>query len=112
MTNSITYHIPDKEALAAACMPFIIRGGLFLKGNSHYPLGTQLTITLQLLDEPDCIDFLAKVVWLTPRYESDQLPEGCGVQFCEEDSKPMRFRIEAILPEAFTLKATSIDFFG
>ena len=109
--TTLHYHIPDQAALNAACLAFIIRGGLFFKTKETYSLGATVLVNLRLLDELETLDFSAKVVWLTPRYESDQMPEGVGVQFCEEDAKRVRLRIEALLPEAFSLSA-SMDFFG
>lgn len=111
ITNTLTYHILNEEMLAAACMPFIIRGGLFIKTSEVFTLGTHVTVTLMLLDELEPLDFNATVIWLTPGHESDQMPQGLGVQFSEEDSKRVRSRLESIVSGAFTLNATNMEFF-
>lgn len=99
----INYAISDKEALTAACMPFISRGSLFFKGHFAYPVGTLLDISLQLPDDGGLIQFAGQVIWLTPKYERDQWPEGMGVQFSEQDAKRVRASIEAIVVDAFAL---------
>lgn len=100
--EALEHRIASKEELAAACMPFIKNGGLFIKTSAIYNLDDQLNISLKLIDEPTAITFTGKVVWITPKHEQNQLPEGIGVQFSEEESEKIRTYIKDILPEAFS----------
>ena len=101
--ESIEYRITEKNELAKACMPFIKNGGLFIKTSLTYPLGTELDVSLKLLDEPEVLHFIGKVVWITPKHEQNQMPEGVGLQFNETQAPQIRQKIEALLPEAFSM---------
>jgi Tfp pilus assembly protein PilZ len=92
-------------------MPFIKGGALFLKVAGQYPLETLLRISLTLIDEPAPIEFTGKVVWVTPKHERNQLPEGIGIQFSEEDAKLMRTKIEEFMTDAFSVDRTTTGLF-
>lgn len=109
--DTLNYSFSDKDVLAAACMGFIIRGGLFLAVDKAYTLGESINIAVQLWGEAEPLLFVAKVIWLTPPHESNQWPQGIGVQFCEEDSKLVRARIETYVEEAFSVKLDKTAFF-
>ena len=110
--DTLNYTFSDKDALASACMGFIIRGGLFLAVNKAYALGESMNIVVQLWDETEPLVFMAKVIWLTPIHEGDQWPQGVGIQFGEEDSKWVRARIETYVEEAFSVKPDKMAFFA
>lgn len=105
--NNLFYALTDETTLAAACLPFVKGGGLFLKTTSVFALMEPIMVELQLLNEPEPLKFMARVVWLTPSYERDQLPQGVGIQFIEEDAKRVRDTIESVVSNAFALSANS-----
>lgn len=104
--NSLSYVLPDEAALTKACLPFIKGGGLFLKTTMVFSLMEMIEVELQLWSEPEPLRFMARVVWLTPSYERDQLPQGIGIQFSEEDAKEVRTAIENVVINAFSLSTT------
>lgn len=105
--HSLCYVLPDEAALTRACLPFIKGGGLFLKTTMVFSLMDTIKVELQLWNEPEPLRFMARVVWLTPAYERDQLPQGIGIQFVEEDAKHLRTAIENVVSNAFSLSVTN-----
>lgn len=105
--NNLFYALTDEAALVAACLPFIKGGGLFLKTTSVFTLMEHIMVELQLLNEPEPLKFMARVVWLTPSYERDQLPQGIGIQFIEEDAKRVRDTIENVVSNPFAFSANT-----
>lgn len=99
--NSLCYTLIDETALVNACLPFIKGGGLFFKTTNAFTLMETIKVELHLWSDPEPLRFMAKVVWLTPVYERDQLPQGIGVQFIEEDAKRVRSTIENLVINAF-----------
>lgn len=107
--DKLDYHLDKVEDIEFACLPFIKNGGIFIKTTSNYSLGTTLSINLKLLDEAP-ITFTGKVVWITPKREQNQMPEGVGVQFAEEHAQQTRKAIEALAPDAFALMRKTNSF--
>lgn len=98
--KTLTYHFVDETILATACLSWIKGGGLFFKNVSDYDVGESLKVEMRVVND-DGISFIGQVVWLSPKHERDQWPEGIGVQFVEEDAKKMRTYLENIVPDVF-----------
>ena len=89
----ISLEIRDRAALYGAYMPFLIHGGLFIPTQTLYPLGTELSLLLSLLDAPEKFPTAARAVWRTPAGAQGGRKAGLGVAFTEPDS-PARCYIE------------------
>ena len=91
--------IKDKSVLYAAYMPFIKNGGLFIPTSKQYQLGDEVFMLLKLMDEPEKIPVVGKVVWVTPKGAQGNKVAGVGVQFNDEDDIA-RNKIETYLAGA------------
>jgi type IV pilus assembly protein PilZ len=90
--------IKDKSTLYAAYMPFLKQGGLFVPRSKDYRLGEEVFMLITLMEEPEKILVLTKVVWVTPVGAQGSRPPGIGVQF--NDDGTARSKIEAYIPNA------------
>lgn len=78
-------------------MPFIKGGGLFIRTNLLYQLGTDLSLCVTLMDEQELYVVDGKIVWITPKgAQSNKLP-GIGVQFIGEPARSLCKKIETCL---------------
>jgi type IV pilus assembly protein PilZ len=93
----LSFVIKDKQTLYASYMPFIANGGLFIPTIRQYELGEELFLLLQLLDEPDRIPVVGKVVWVTPAGAEGNRQVGIGIQFSDQDKGEVRRKIENYL---------------
>lgn len=92
--------IREKAALFAAYMPFVKGGGLFIPTSKPFQMGEEVLMLLSLLDQPDKLKVVGKVVWITPQAVNNK-PQGVGIQFSDKDGGgEARQRIEAILANA------------
>lgn len=92
--------IKDKAGLYAAYMPFIQGGGLFIPTSKPYKLGEEVFLLLTLLDDPEKIRVVGRVVWVTPLAQNNR-PQGMGVRFSEKDGGvAAKSKIEALLGSA------------
>jgi type IV pilus assembly protein PilZ len=90
--------IKDKQALYAAYMPFIKRGGIFIPTTKRYSLGDEVFILLTLMDEKDRLPVAGKVVWITPPGSTGNRAAGIGVQFAETaEAETVKGKIETHL---------------
>ncbi len=96
----------NEGALYLAYMPFVKGGGLFVRTKNTYVLGSQVSLSVQLLDEPDSYLVEGKVVWITPKGAQGNKPTGIGVQFTGENSRNFCNKIETYL--AGMLKSTQL----
>ena len=94
----------SEDLLYHAYMPFVKGGGLFIRSKQDYPLGSALTLEVQLLDESDTYTVDGTVVWITPKGAQANKPSGVGVQFTGENSRVLANKIETYL--AGMLKST------
>lgn len=76
----------DENSLFMAYMPFLKGGGLFVRTHANYSLGDQVSLTINLLNEPEALTVAAVVVWITPRGAQSNKPAGIGLQFQTDDS--------------------------
>ncbi|MFI4962456.1 MAG: PilZ domain-containing protein [Legionellales bacterium] len=90
--------------LYAAFMPFVKSGGLFVRTSNILPLGTEVDLSLTLLDEMEPYLVKGLVVWITPKSAQDNKPPGIGIQFSGENSRHVSNKIETYL--AGMLKST------
>ena len=95
--KNITCSFPTEASLYLAYMPFISRGGLFIRTNPIFSLGTPIHLTIHLLNEPDTYSIDGKVVWITPKGAQGGKPPGIGVQFEGENSRNLCNKIETYL---------------
>lgn len=96
----------DEAALYLAYMPFVIGGGLFVRTNNTYALGSTIALSVQLFTEPAPCLIDAKVVWITPKGAQGNKPVGIGLQFQGENSRNVSNKIETYL--AGMLKSTQM----
>lgn len=94
------------NALYLAYMPFLQDGGLFVRSNQDFPLGTLVKLSVTLLTEPEPYYIETKVVWITPNDAQGNKPSGLGLQFIGENTQPFRNKIETYL--AGMLKSTQL----
>ena len=86
--------IQDKEALYAAYMPFLTRGGLFIPTNKTYQLGEKAHLMITLMDEVEKFDVKGTIVWITPKRAHGV--SGIGVEFSDQASH-LQNKIETYL---------------
>lgn len=95
----LSLNIRDLGVLYASYMPFIKNGGLFVPTRRVHKLGDEIFILLHLLDEPERIPVVGKVVWITPREAESHRPQGVGIQFEELEGLALKDRIEVYLAD-------------
>jgi len=78
--------IKDKAVLYSAYMPYLENGGLFVPTNKPYKVGDEVFMLLNLMDEPEKIPIVGKVVWVTPKGAQGNRTAGIGVQFSDQDA--------------------------
>ncbi|MGV3583027.1 MAG: PilZ domain-containing protein [Methylophilus sp.] len=89
--------IKEKAALYAAYMPYIKGGGLFIPTNKMFNMGEEVFMLLSLIDNPEKLKVVGKVVWISPAPVNSR-PQGIGVQFSEKDGGiEVKNKIESIL---------------
>lgn len=93
----LTLSINDKSALYASYMRFVKDGALFVATPNQYQLGDEVFILLSLMEEPEKIPMVGKVIWITPRGAQGSRVPGIGVQFIEKDGGIARNKIETYL---------------
>lgn len=87
--------IKDRAALAAAYIPFLKNGGLFIPTVHPYKLKDEVFILLSLMDAPEKILANGQVTWITPKGCHGGRVQGVGVHFDEsENSRMLRRKIE------------------
>ena len=96
----LSLSIADKQVLYSAYMPFLINGGLFISSQTSYQIGSEVFLMLRLMEDPERIAVLGKVVWVTPSRKTGRRNSGFGVQFTDRDSIAQS-RIESLLAGQF-----------
>jgi type IV pilus assembly protein PilZ len=92
--------IREKAALFAAYMPFVKGGGLFIPTSKSFKMGEEVFMLLTLLDDPQKLKIVGKVIWITPQAVNNK-PQGIGIQFSDRDGGiEAKKRIETILGAA------------
>ena len=85
------------EALYAAYMPFLTKGGVFIPTKEAFELEEEVELNVRLVQDPERQLVQGKVVWITPSGAQGGKPAGIGVQFTSKDDKSLRARIETHL---------------
>lgn len=95
--NGINLFIEDKISLYKMYMPFIVEGGLFIATPRESLLGEELTIDLAFAFHPEKINFVGKVVWITPEHAQGGKMQGIGLQFQGKEGVALKALIEKML---------------
>lgn len=85
--------LKDKQALYAAYMPFLKRGGLFIPTAHGFKPGEFVYVAVLLPNEADPVLVSGHLVWQTPVGAQGRKVPGIGIHFSEED-EPTRRLIE------------------
>lgn len=94
--QAVVVNLTSKDELYEAYMPFLQNGGLFLPTRGHFRLGQELSLMLNLMNEPEKIPVTAQVVWITPQGAHGRRAAGIGIQF-SNDQVFLRDKIETYL---------------
>lgn len=98
-------HYQDAKALAAAYMPYLKNGGIFIPTRETRKLGEQVFLLLRFLDEPGKIALTGTVVWISPPGCQQNIAPGIGVRFDDRESKA-RGALENYLPDRKNLQSS------
>ncbi len=90
--------IKDLSALAAAYMPILMNGGIFIPTDREYQLGDAVYVLISLPDDPQRYPVAAKVAWVTPARATGGRTQGVGVRFPDDEkSTALKTKIEDLL---------------
>jgi len=95
--QTINCTFSDENSLYLAYMPFIKGGGLFVRTKKSYSMGSPITLSVKLLDEPEIYTVEGSIVWITPKGAQGNKPCGIGVQFTGDESRNLCNKIETCL---------------
>lgn len=88
--------IKDTQALHAAYMPLLERGGIFVSTCGCYALGERVELQLTLPDANQGLQVTGEVVWISPEGVAGQRVPGIGIHFSPADQR-LREHIETLL---------------
>jgi uncharacterized protein (TIGR02266 family) len=60
-------------------------GGVFIETDEQLPMGTELTLHLELPDHDEALKLKGRVVWINPK-DLTHLKKGVGIEFDKLDS--------------------------
>jgi len=83
MENIYLEFITDRD-LYQSYMPFLKNGGLFVRTNEHYELGTDIMLQVTLPDALEPAEITGQVCWVTPIGAQNGTPAGVGINFIED----------------------------
>lgn len=88
--------VKEKEVLAAAYMPYLTSGGLFIPTQKIYKMGDKIELQVQLALEGtvERMSCLAEVAWITPPGTQGNRPQGVGLVFLDAQGIQMKNEIE------------------
>lgn len=94
----IQLEIPNIEALHAAYMPLLERGGIFVPTTRQYQLGDSVYVLFTLPGSQQRHPIAGRVAWITPARADNGRQQGVGVQFPDEPrSQQLKDEIEKLL---------------
>lgn len=94
----LTAVLRDTLSLAAAWMPWIQGGALFIPCKERPDLGSLAYVLIRLGEEGEHLGFTGRVVWLSPPVPEAGSQAGIGVQLGEDPSSvALAKRIESSL---------------
>ncbi|WP_286235737.1 PilZ domain-containing protein [Thalassotalea sediminis] len=70
--------------LYQAYMPFVKKGGLFVRTTEHFELDTDIELQVLLPDSLEPSTVIGKVCWITPVGAQNGTPAGIGISFIED----------------------------
>ncbi|CCQ12175.1 type 4 fimbrial biogenesis protein PILZ [Pseudoalteromonas luteoviolacea B = ATCC 29581] len=73
----------DLDELYRCYMAFLRQGGLFVKTNMKFEIGTELKLRVTLPDALEEDVFVGKVVWISPQGAQNSNPPGAGIAFSD-----------------------------
>lgn len=79
-------HLTNNEAIAAAYLPFLQLGGLFVPTTDLYQLGEEVLLRVALPGEAQQITARGKVAWITPTQATGNRMTGVGLHFAADDA--------------------------
>lgn len=85
----------DRE-LYLSYMPFLKKGGLFVRTSESYELGTEVLMDITLPDSLESSEVTGTICWITPVGAQNGTPPGIGISFVE-DPDQIRNQIEKAL---------------
>ncbi|WP_457808139.1 PilZ domain-containing protein [Kushneria sp. EE4] len=94
--RALSFTFNDTNALKAAWMPILERGGLFVPTTVRHHLGQRVYLLLTLPDEHDARPASGIVAWLSPSGGAGQRSGGVGVHLDAEEHA-LREHIESLL---------------
>ncbi|KTC89000.1 PilZ domain-containing protein [Fluoribacter dumoffii] len=93
----INCSFPSESTLYSAYMPFVKGGGLFIRTHTNYQFGSEVKLSVKLMDEDEPYVVDGKIVWITPRGAQGNKVPGIGVQLIGENSRYICNKIETYL---------------
>lgn len=102
----INCSFPTEAMLYMAYMPFIKGSGLFIRTDPIYPLGQQIKLCVNLMNESEPYQMDGKIVWITPKGAQGNKPPGIGIQCLGENCRYFCNKVETYL--AGMLKSTQL----
>ena len=93
----LSLSIKDKNALYAAYMTFIPKGGLFVSTSREYEMGEEIFVLLNLMGEAERLPISGKIVWITPDGAEGYRSAGIGFEFSDKDGGAAKNKIEMFL---------------
>jgi type IV pilus assembly protein PilZ len=81
-------------------MSFVVNGGLFIPTDRDYEIGQEIFLLLNLMEEPDRLPIVGKIIWKTPPRSGNYKSNGIGVQFTDQNGIIVRNKIETYLAGA------------
>jgi len=95
MENIYLEYASDHD-LYLSYMPFLKKGGLFIRTTESYELGDEMLLEITLPDSLESSEVKGCVCWLTPVGANNGTPAGIGISFVE-DKDHVRNQIEKSL---------------
>ncbi len=93
----LSLSIREAGILYSYYMPFIRNGGLFIPTQRTHTLGDEVVVLLHLMNEPERIPIVGKVILITPKQSESHQHQGIGIQFDDKEGPALRARIETYL---------------
>jgi len=84
--------VSDKD-LYQSYMPFLKKGGLFIRTTEHFELGAPISMEVALPDSLENSEVIGHICWLTPVGAQNGTPAGVGIAF-DEDPDNVKNQIE------------------
>ncbi|TMM43293.1 PilZ domain-containing protein [Colwellia ponticola] len=92
----LTVEFHSERDLYLAFMPFLNKGGVFVRTPRQYELGDNVELKILLPDALEESIVHGQVCWLTPIGAQNGTPPGVGINFVKDPDK-VRYQIEQII---------------